>query len=181
MYFAISLLFSIEKQCGPKFQQIWFLTTQGCFLPSLVEIGPVVLEKFINVFSLFHYYLPSEKGVVPYLNKSESFINEFLLFHFYLPLEKGVVPYLNKFESSPPKDALCIAVLLILAQLFLRRRWKCEKFIDRHTDGRTTVNRRSEKLTWAFRPGELKTVLLLLYMVKSCNKKVVLVQSGFAE
>ena len=49
-------------------------------MPSLVEIGPVVLEKFINVFSLFHYYLPSEKGVVPYLNKSESFINVFLLF-----------------------------------------------------------------------------------------------------
>ena len=180
MYFAISLLFSIEKQCGPKFEQIWILNTQGCFVPSLVEIGPVVLEKFINVFSLFHYYLPLEKGVVPYLNKSESFINVFLLFHYYLPLEKGVVPYLNKFESSPPKDALC-QVLLILAQLFLRRRWKCEKFIDRHTDGWMTDNRRSEKLTWAFRPGELKTVLLLLYLVKSCNRKVALVQRVFPE
>ena len=36
--------------------------TQGCFVPSLVEIGPVVLKKkifpnFVNVFSLFRKYL----------------------------------------------------------------------------------------------------------------------------
>ena len=35
-------------------------------MPSLVEIGPVVLEKriffyFVNVFLLFRYYLPLEK------------------------------------------------------------------------------------------------------------------------
>ena len=36
-------------------------------MPCLVEIGPVVLEKkiflnFVNVFSLFGYYLPSDSG-----------------------------------------------------------------------------------------------------------------------
>ena len=36
-------------------------------MPSLVEIGPVLLEKkiffnFVNVFLLFHNYLPSEKS-----------------------------------------------------------------------------------------------------------------------
>ena len=51
--------------------------TQGCFLPSLVEIGSVVLEKrilfnFINVFSLFHNYLFLEKGGAPHLNKLKS-------------------------------------------------------------------------------------------------------------
>ena len=44
-------------------------------MPSLVEIGPVVLEKkifnFINVFSLFRNYLPLEKGGVLHLNKLE--------------------------------------------------------------------------------------------------------------
>ena len=43
---------------------------------SLVEIGPVVLEKkifnFVNVFSLFHNYLPLEKGGALHLNKIES-------------------------------------------------------------------------------------------------------------
>ena len=42
---------------------------------SLVEIGPVVLEKkilnFVNVFSLFHNNLPLEKDVALHLNKLE--------------------------------------------------------------------------------------------------------------
>ena len=36
---------------GPSFEQTWIPFTQGCFVPSLVEIGPVILEKkiyFIN-------------------------------------------------------------------------------------------------------------------------------------
>ena len=42
---AISLLSPLEKEHDPSFEQIWIPITQGCFLPSLVEIGPVVLEK----------------------------------------------------------------------------------------------------------------------------------------
>ena len=45
-------------------------------MPSLVEIGPVVLEKKIfklyNVFSQFRNYLPLEKGGALHLNKYES-------------------------------------------------------------------------------------------------------------
>ena len=35
-------------------------------MPSLIEIGPMVLEKIFNilVFSLFHNYVPLEKGVI---------------------------------------------------------------------------------------------------------------------
>ena len=54
---------------------IWILT-QGCFVQKLVENGSVVLEKkifdFVNVFSLFHYYLPLEKGGALHLNKNKS-------------------------------------------------------------------------------------------------------------
>ena len=74
----------------------------------------------------------------------------------YLPLEKGGALHLNKLESPSPKDALC-QVWLNLAQWFWRRRWKCEKFTDRRTDRQTTDDRWSEKLTWAFSSGELKT------------------------
>ena len=45
--FTISLLFPIEKRWGPSFEQIWILITQGCIVPSLVEISPAVLEKKI--------------------------------------------------------------------------------------------------------------------------------------
>ena len=57
-----SLLSPLEKGRGPSFEQIWFPITQGCFVPSLVEIGPVVLkEKIFKVgqrFSLFSYFSP---------------------------------------------------------------------------------------------------------------------------
>ena len=46
------------------------------FVPSLVKIGPVVLKKkifyFVNVFSLFCYYLPLWNDVALYLNKLQS-------------------------------------------------------------------------------------------------------------
>ena len=38
----------LEKEWGPSFQQTWISLTKKCFLPSLVEIGQVVLEK--NIF-----------------------------------------------------------------------------------------------------------------------------------
>ena len=41
------------KWLGPLFEYIWIPVTQGCFVPSLVEIGSVVLEeKMYNVKSL---------------------------------------------------------------------------------------------------------------------------------
>ena len=137
-------------------------------------------------FSLFRNYLPLEKCVALYLKKFESpsskdalcqvllklaqwfwrrrffnFIYVFLLFRNYLPLEKGGALHLYKLESPLPKDALC-QVWLKLAQWFWKRRWKCEKFTDGQTDDRW-----SEKLTWAFSPGELKIFF------KNCIKRIV--------
>ena len=57
-------------------------------MQSLVEIGPVVLEKNIFKFRLCIFYV-------------------FLVFRYYLPLEKDVVLYLNKLTSQSSKDALC--------------------------------------------------------------------------
>ena len=46
-----------------------------------------------------------------------NFVNVFFLFHNYLPLEKGGASHLNKLEYPSPKDALC-QVLLKLVQWF---------------------------------------------------------------
>ena len=43
--FTLLLLSPRGKRRGPSFEKIWIPFTQGCFVPSLVEIGPVVLEK----------------------------------------------------------------------------------------------------------------------------------------
>ena len=47
-------------------------------------------------------------------------VTVFSLFHNYLPLDKGLALYLNKLESLSPKDALC-QVWLKLAQRFCGR------------------------------------------------------------
>ena len=130
--------------------------------------------NFVNVFSLFLYYLPLERGGNLHLNKFESpspkdvlcqvwlncisgsgeedffnFVNVFSLFRNYLPLEKNGALHLNKVESPSPKDGLCL-VWLKLAQWFWRRRWKCEKFTDRRTDRQTDSRRTTGDLKSSF-------------------------------
>ena len=52
-YFVITLHLPLGKGRGPSFEQIWIPFTQGCSVPSLAEIGPVVLEKKIFKFRQF--------------------------------------------------------------------------------------------------------------------------------
>ena len=70
---------------GPSFEQTWIPFIQGCIALSLVEIGPVFLEKkdFSNLSLYFRYFV---------LNS---------------PLEKAGAPHLNKIEFPSPKDAIC--------------------------------------------------------------------------
>ena len=89
------------------------------------------------------------------------------LFRNYLPIGKGRALHLN-FEPLSPKNALC-QVWLKLALWFWRRRRKCEKFTTTPTTTPTTTTTTdngkfwSEKLTWAFGSGELKTGLFRFY------------------
>ena len=51
--FAFSQLSHLEKGWGTSFKQIWIPFTQGCYVPSLVEIGPVVLEKKTKMWKVY--------------------------------------------------------------------------------------------------------------------------------
>ena len=112
---------------------------------------PSVLEKkiffnFVNVFSLFRYYPPLEKGVALRSKKHESpshkdafcqvlveigpvvlrrrflrFVNVFSLFLNNLPLEKGVVLHLNKFES-PSTQGRFVPSSVEIGRLVLKKR-----------------------------------------------------------
>ena len=66
--FAFFYYLPLEKDVGLQFQQSWIHVIQGCFLPSLVEIDPVVLEKkilnLVNVILLFRNY-PYRKRAWP--------------------------------------------------------------------------------------------------------------------
>jgi hypothetical protein len=89
-------------------------------MPSLIEIGLLVLEKkiFFKNFSVF------------------------LLFRDYLSLEKDNPLHLKNLESPSPKDDLC-QVWLKLTQWFWRRSRKCKIL---QTDGRTDDGQRAIRI-----------------------------------
>ena len=43
--FAILVLSPLEKGHSPSLEQTWILLTKECFVPSLIEIGPVVQRR----------------------------------------------------------------------------------------------------------------------------------------
>ena len=129
--FTISKLYPLRKGPGPSFEQFLIPLPKDDLCQILLKLAQWLWRrrflKFVNVFSLFHNYLP---------------------------LKKGRDLHLNKLAFPSPKDALC-QVLLKLAQWFWRRRWKYENFTITTTttdNGKFW----SEKLTLAFGSGELK-------------------------
>ena len=99
--------------------------TQGCFVPSLFEIGLCSRGEDLNNFSLFGYKLPFKKAVTLQLNKlkipftkglcqvwlklTHWFWRKRILNFCYIllsPLEKGCGLNFNKLESSLP-SMLC--------------------------------------------------------------------------
>ena len=54
MYFCYIVITPLGKGRGPLFEQIWIPFTQRCIVPSLVEIGPVVLEKKMKTWKVYY-------------------------------------------------------------------------------------------------------------------------------
>ena len=53
MYFRCFVIISPWKKCEPFFEQTWIPFIQGSFVPRLIEIGLVVLEKKVNLWKLY--------------------------------------------------------------------------------------------------------------------------------
>ena len=66
MLFHYFLNITLGKMRSPAFEEILIPFTQQCFVPSLVDIGPVVLEKKIFIFHQYifaiSYFLLFKKG-----------------------------------------------------------------------------------------------------------------------
>jgi hypothetical protein len=107
----------------------------------------------------------------------------FLLFCYYLPLVKGVNIHLDNLNSPLPKNDLS-QVSSKLAQWFWRRSRKCKSLqmdgrYDGRRDRRTTDNKQSEKLTWAFSLGELKKkcefhLIILNVLLSVCHLECII-------
>ena len=124
--FTISQLSPPWEGLGSLFEQTWILSTQGCFVPSLVEIVPVDLEKKIDKKSQFIFIISQLPP--PWEGLGSSFEQT------WIPFTRGYF----------------VPSLVEISQVVLEKRWKYEKFTDRQTDRQTTDYRWSEKFTWAF-------------------------------
>ena len=93
------LLSPLGKCWDPSFVQTWLLFAQGCLVPSLVEIGPLVLEL-----------------------KKLNLVNVFSLFCYFLPLKKDGGPLFEKIKFPSPKNALCQVWLKLVLHMVLDKK-----------------------------------------------------------
>ena len=132
MYFYHFVIISPLKGRGPLFKKNLIPFTQWCFVLSLVEIGPGVLEK-----------------------KIFKFVNLFLLFPNYLPFGKAMALHLKKLESPLPRDTNLVKIGPVVLEKKMKM-WKVYRQTDGRTDGQTDDGRQvirkahlSFQLRWA--------------------------------
>ena len=145
--FAIVII-PVRKGLDPSFEQTWIPFTKGwlvsVWLKLMQRFWRKIFLNFVNVFSLFRYYLPWKRAG-SFLNKLVfpsskvalcqvwlklvqwfwrkwfiNFINLFSQFRVYLFLEKDGTLHLNKHEY-PLITQCCFVPSLKLAQWFLRK------------------------------------------------------------
>ena len=128
-------LLSLWEFNGSSFEQLSIPSTQGCFVPNLVEIGPAVLEKKMYKFpqwtftilwlsplgkrrhcANFGWNWPCGSVEEDFFN----FVNVLSLFRNHLPLEK-VRPSIWT-NLNPPHPRI-VTSLVEIAHLFRRRRF----------------------------------------------------------
>ena len=54
MNFHYFVIISPFEGHDPSFKQCWIHIIQECFVPSLIEIGPVVLEKKMKMWKVYN-------------------------------------------------------------------------------------------------------------------------------
>ena len=81
------LCYFFEKGVALNLNNFEFPSLKDTFVSSLVDIGPLILEKKIFKFCQCFFAIIS--------------------FIYYLPLEKAVTLHFNKFELPSPMDAFC--------------------------------------------------------------------------
>ena len=171
--FNFSWLFTFGNGRGSSFEHTWILITQKCFEFCLVEICQVVLHS-VEVFSLFHNYLPLEKGRGFIFEKLESpsltgalcqvwlkfaqwfSRRRFLKFpqcnlHYFviISLRKRARPFIWT-NLIPHDPRMLCAKLVETGPMELEKKMTIGKFTTTMTDKFW-----SETLTWAFGSGEL--------------------------
>ena len=81
--FTILLLSPLRKGNGPSFEQTLIPFTLGCFVPSLVKIGPLFPEK---KFKMCKTYRRTDRGQTKTQKMTLTSVIQFLIFRMARPL-----------------------------------------------------------------------------------------------
>ena len=73
-YFPILLLYPLGGRCDPSFQHICIPFTQGYSVPSVVEIGPVVLEKKLSMSFQYVAFISLWQRAWPFIWSSMLYV-----------------------------------------------------------------------------------------------------------
>ena len=106
MYFRNFVIISTWNGRGPSFAQTWIPFTQGCFAPSLVETGSVVLEKKMKMWKVY--------------NDDNDSDGQILIRKAHLSLLQR---WAKKFTTTPTTKTDNGQILIRKAHLILRLRW----------------------------------------------------------
>ena len=134
--FDIFLLSPLGKGRGPSFEQIWIPITQGCFVPSFIEIGPVVLKK--KIFKVRQSILSISLLPPLGIRHGPSFEQT------WIPITQGCL----------------VPSLVEIRPVVLEKKMKMWKFTDRRTDNGQQVIRKAHL---SFQLGELKNIYSLVF------------------
>ena len=183
--FAICLLLSFGKGCGTSFEQNWISFIQGGFVPSFVEIGPIVQEKKILKFCQCIYAIslsPLRKGCGPLFGQTWAPSPKDALWQVRLVLEKKIFQISSVFfyyfiSISPWKRVRPFTLNYLKSfntnMLFVKCSWNWptgsgeeDKNVSSFNNNDNNDNKAnndngqdklwSKKVTWAFSSDELK-------------------------
>ena len=151
--------FSQNWPNGSREEDLWISLMYFC---NFVIISPLKRTKSFICINLnpFHHKMIYAKFAWnwPSSYGEEDLLISLIYFCYFIIISpwKRAGPFIWAILNPFHLRMICAKFGCNWAQWFWRRRWKCEKFTDRRSDGWTTDNRLSEKFHWACSSGELK-------------------------
>lgn len=165
LYFCYIFVISPWIIAGPTFEQTCIPFTQKCFVQSLVENGPEVLEKEFKFSSIYFCYFiiisPLKRAgpsfEQPYIFATQIF---WLKIFQWFSIKKNIfcqciftVSLLRVSSLEKRRDSSFETKRIFFAEeCVVPNLVKIDLVMDGKTDGRTKDNSWSEKCTWSFIP-----------------------------
>ena len=107
---------------GSSFEQTWIPFTQGCFVPSLVEIGPVVLEKKMKMWKVYRQTDRQTDGRTDGQTDAGRQVIRKAHLSFQLRWAKNIIYSSKEFCIQFPDVLRCTNYIYILRVLYVTRR-----------------------------------------------------------